>query len=255
MNFWISFFAVGFSLATVAYLWARHRQLMAIVDLVWTLGLGIAGFAYAASMGATTARPWLIAAVLGLWSLRLSYHLFSDRVLPGREDPRYEALAAKWGIHAKRNFFALFLVQVLFIALFLVPVSVAMQNPSPFMHVTDWLALLIALLAITGELTADRQLARFRANAKHSGQVCRTGLWRYSRHPNYFFEWLYWWCYVAFAWGSPNGWVSLIGPAAMYCFLRYLTGIPYAERSSLKSRGEAYREYQKTTNAFFPWIP
>ncbi|MGZ0710288.1 DUF1295 domain-containing protein [Coraliomargarita sp. W4R53] len=255
MGFWIPFFAIGFSLAISAYILARRLQLMAIVDLVWTLGLGISGFAYAATLTHGTLRAWLIASVLGIWSLRLSYHLFSDRVLPGHEDPRYQALAAKWEDRSPRNFLGLFLVQVLFVALFLLPVSVAMESSEPLLQVSDGLGLLIAVMAIVGQATADRQLARFRGDSQHSGQVCHEGLWRYSRHPNYFCEWLFWWCFVAFAWGSPNWWVSLFGPAAMYCFLRYLTGIPHAERSSLKSRGEAYRLYQKTTNAFFPWLP
>jgi steroid 5-alpha reductase family enzyme len=80
-------------------------------------------------------------------------------------------------------------------------------------------------------------------------------LWRFSRHPNYFFEWLHWFAYVAFAYSSTHGWIALIGPISMYVFLRFITGVPHSERSSLKRRGDAYRTYQKTTNAFFPWIP
>jgi steroid 5-alpha reductase family enzyme len=159
-----------------------------------------------------------------------------------------------WGKSSKRNFYFLFLGQIIFIALFLWPVSIAMAGSGATWMWTDWLAVAIALIAFSGEAIADRQLAAFRKNPDNKGKVCSQGLWRYSRHPNYFFEWLHWWAYVAFALSS-SWWLALAGPIVMYIFLRYLTGIPHAERSSLKSRGEAYRRYQQTTSVFFPWIP
>jgi steroid 5-alpha reductase family enzyme len=82
--------------------------------------------------------------------------------------------------------------------------------------------------------------------------VCRAGLWRYSRHPNYFFEWVHWWAYVLIGHAAP---LTLLGPAAMLLFLFRVTGIPYTERQALKSRGEQYREYQRTTSRFVPWPP
>ncbi len=255
MGFWLPFFVIGFGLAASAYLIARGLKHMAIVDLIWTAGLGIAGLVYVLSLESASGRSWCVLIVLGLWSFRLSLHLLRDRVLRGHEDPRYQALANHWGEQSGRNFFGLFLVQIVFVALFLLPFGVAAENRSELWRVSDFIALGIAAVALLGETLADRQLARFRAQPDNSGKVCREGLWRYSRHPNYFFEWVFWWTFVAFAWGAGNWWVSLLGPAAMYCFLRYLTGIPYAERSSLKRRGEAYRNYQQTTSAFFPWIP
>ena len=255
MDFWLPFFVIGFGLAAAAYAIARRIRLMAIVDLIWTAGLGIAGLLYVLSADNVSGRSWLVWTVLALWSFRLTIHLLRDRVLRGHEDPRYQALANYWGDHAGRNFFGLFLVQIVFVALFLIPFGAAANNSSDLWRLSDFMALGIAVVALLGETLADRQLAGFRAQPDNSGKVCREGLWRYSRHPNYFFEWVFWWAFVAFAWGAVNWWVSLLGPAAMYCFLRYLTGIPYAERSSLKRRGEAYRNYQQTTSAFFPWIP
>lgn len=255
MEFWLPFFVIGFFVAGGAYWLARHLQLMAIVDLIWTAGLGLAGLAYVSVSEAAGGRSWLVCLALGFWSVRLTNHLLRDRVLRGHEDPRYQALANYWGKHSGRNFLGLFLIQVVFVALFLIPFAVAVENSAALWQFSDLLALCIATVSVAGETLSDRQLARFRARPENAGQVCRDGLWRYSRHPNYFFEWVFWWSFVAFAWGSANWWVSLLGPVAMYCFLRYLTGIPYAERSSLKRRGEAYRNYQQTTSAFFPWIP
>lgn len=242
-------------LATLMYGLARRLNLMALVDLIWTGGLGLAGVAYVSLQGEFSLRAGCVLLILGLWSLRLTTHLLRDRVMAGYEDPRYLNLAKHWGARAPRNFYFLFLAQVVFVALFLIPVLVAVENPAPSWQIADGIAVLVALVALVGEAVADRQLARFRADSQRAGEICQSGLWRYSRHPNYFFEWLHWWAYVAFAWGASNWWLSLVGPCAMYLFLRYLTGIPHAERSSLKRRGEAYRVYQQTTNTFFPWIP
>jgi steroid 5-alpha reductase family enzyme len=250
--FWISFFGLGVVVATVAYLVARKLRLMAIVDTIWTAGLGLSALIYHSVAGLDTVRSWVVLLLVLLWSFRLSFHLFKDRVFAGHEDPRYKALAQHWGAQAPIKFYCLFLAQIVFIALFLFPVSVAMQHAAAGWQWYDSLAIVVAVVAMFGEALADRQLAAFRSDPKNKGGVCQNGLWRYSRHPNYFFEWLHWFAYVAFAAAAPLAW---LGPVAMYIFLRFLTGVPYAERSSLKSRGDAYRDYQSTTNAFFPWIP
>jgi steroid 5-alpha reductase family enzyme len=255
LSFWISFFCIGIFVATAAYQIARKLKLMAIVDTIWTAGLGISALVYHTVAGLESVRSWAVLLVIFLWSFRLSFHLFRDRVFTGHEDPRYKALAEYWAAKSARNFYFLFLAQIIFIALFLFPVSIAMQNPQPVWTWTDTLAVLIGISAMLGEWIADRQLAFFRANPKNKGGVCKDRLWRYSRHPNYFFEWLHWFAYLAFAVGSSSVGFALVGPIAMFIFLRFLTGVPYAEMSSLKSRGEAYRQYQSSTNAFFPWIP
>lgn len=255
LSFWVSFFCIGIFVATAAYLIARRVKLMAIVDTIWTAGLGISALVYHTVLGLESIRSWAVLLVIFLWSFRLSFHLYRDRVFSGHDDPRYKALAEHWGARSARNFYFLFLAQIIFIALFLFPVSIAMQNPQPLWAWTDTLAVLIGISAMLGEWIADRQLANFRANPKNKGGVCKERLWRYSRHPNYFFEWLHWFAYLAFSMGSSLVGFALVGPIAMFIFLRFLTGVPYAEMSSLKSRGEAYRQYQSSTNAFFPWIP
>jgi steroid 5-alpha reductase family enzyme len=111
------------------------------------------------------------------------------------------------------------------------------------------------IISVGGEWLADRQLARFRQDPSNKGKVCRQGLWRYSRHPNYFFEWVHWWAYVLIGIGGPWGWLTLFGPAVMLVFLLKITGVPPTEKRALQSRGEAYREYQRTTSVFFPWPP
>ena len=119
----------------------------------------------------------------------------------------------------------------------------------------DFLGIGIWVLAIGGEAIADQQLANFKRDPGNRGEVCNVGFWRYSRHPNYFFEWLHWWSYVALALTAPFGWLSILAPIAMWFFLNRVTGIPHTETQAIKSRGDKYRRYQQTTSAFFPWFP
>ena len=254
-NYWLALLSIGFVAATLTYLLAWRIHLMALVDVVWTAGLGIAAIGYLTHMAEPTLRSYAVLAVLLIWSGRLSTYLIRNRVLSGKEDPRYAYLTAHWGQHARRNYYPLFLLQVLLVTLFMCPISIAMTAIDAPWGLFDWLGIAIALCALVGEHVADRQLANFRAAPANQGQVCQQGLWRYSRHPNYFFEWLHWWAYVVFAVHSSQWAFTLLGPACIYLFLRYLTGVPHAERSSLLSRGAAYQRYQLTTNTFFPWKP
>ena len=254
-DFWYIFFPAGFILALGAYFISLKIRLYAVVDTVWAFGLGLGAAAYYLIADPGTVRGAVALCIMLFWSGRLTLHLLRDRIMAGKEDPRYAALAEHWGEGAKSRFLFVFLAQIPLAALFLLPFTLAVDHVQPAWRWLDSLGVLIAGIALWGELIADHQLARFRANPENAGQVCRQGLWRYSRHPNYFFEWLHWFGYVAFALGAPFGWFALIGPVMMYVFLRYITGVPFAERSSIRSRGEAYRNYQKTTNTFFPWRP
>jgi len=136
-----------------------------------------------------------------------------------------------------------------------VPFLPVVYFDQPVPRWSDVLAIAVWIVAIAGEGVADRQLARFRADPENRGKTCRAGLWRYSRHPNYFFEWVHWFTYVLLAFGSPYVWLTLAGPAVMLLFLYKVTGIPYTEKRALMSRGDDYRRYQETTSAFVPWFP
>lgn len=200
--------------------------------------------------------PRVLTAVLaGVWSFRLGAYLLSHRVGGREEDGRYRSFRSKWGDRAQRNFFILFQAQAVFVVLFSLPFIAAMSAPREGIDSAVLLAVLIWLISVGGEALADQQLARFRSRPENKGKTCRMGLWRYSRHPNYFFEWLHWWTYVALCLGSPYWFLSLIGPVLMFVFLFRLTGIPYTEAQALKSRGVDYEQYQRETSVFFPWFP
>jgi steroid 5-alpha reductase family enzyme len=131
----------------------------------------------------------------------------------------------------------------------------AAANPRHSLSVWTVLALVVWLASMAGESLADRQLARFRADPGSRGKTCRVGLWAWSRHPNYFFEWLHWFSYVLLAVGSGLAWLAWLGPVLMFAFLYRVSGIPWTEAQSLRSRGEDYARYQREVSAFFPWPP
>ena len=130
--------------------------------------------------------------------------------------------------------------------------AAATVRPAPWQLAV---AAAIWLVSVGGESLADAQLARFRADPANRGKTCRSGLWRYSRHPNYFFEWLHWCAYAVAAIGAPLAWLGWLGPVVMYLFLRYISGIPFTEQQALRTRGDDYRDYQRSTPMLFPWFP
>jgi steroid 5-alpha reductase family enzyme len=196
-------------------------------------------------------RRGLVSALGFVWAARLAWYLLSDRVLgESEEDGRYKAMREQFGAKAPPVFFLFYQGQAAVAVLFSLPMLAAMQGGA--LGPWGWLGVGTWVIAVVGEGVADAQLARFRSDPTTRGQVCRDGLWRYSRHPNYFFEWLHWWTYVLIGSGSLLTW---LGPVAMLVFLFRLTGIPYTEKQAIRSRGDAYREYQRTTSVFVPWPP
>lgn len=238
------------------YLWARHLDNYGIVDIGWSFAFaGLAVF-YALGAPGWPARRALMATLAVLWSLRLGTHLYR-RVMSHHpvEDGRYVQLRRDWAGNFAAKMFGFFQLQAASVVLLGAAFLVASLNPRPQLHPLEIAGVALWLLALTGETIADRQLAAFKRDPGHRGQVCTTGLWHYSRHPNYFFEWLVWVSYFVFALASPYGWVAVIGPASILYLLLRVTGIPLTEAQALRSKGEAYRRYQQTTSAFVPWFP
>lgn len=251
--------AIGWLIAAVLMfaLWAWHLGIgnAGVVDVGWTGSLAVLAAWYAAAAPGDARRRWLIAGLTIAWSLRLAIHLLRDRILGRSEDPRYADLRARGSIAAAMRFLPFFQIQAMLVALFSLAVLVPAFNPAPRLSAIEIAAVALWAVAFGGEALADWQLARFKRRPDARGRTCRDGLWRYSRHPNYFFEWLAWIAYALFALGSPGGAVVLICPALMLYFLFHVTGIPATEAQALRSRGDDYRRYQQTTSAFVPWPP
>ena len=253
---------------------ARRLRNFGIVDAVWSAGFTPLVLLYLAitatrqpgdpaggnpGAAALLARLPLTLMVVA-WSLRLGIHLgIRVRAHHPVEDVRYAELRREWGADTDRKMRGFFLLQgVLQVVLSTPWLISSLHPPDPQAGASAtcfWVGLGLWAAGILGESLADHQLARFRADPGQRGQVCQAGLWRYSRHPNYFCEWLVWVGYGIFALSSPWGWLGLVAPALMYHFLVNVTGIPMTEALSVKSKGEAYRSYQRTTNAFFPGPP
>jgi steroid 5-alpha reductase family enzyme len=245
------FMAVGM---IFLYFVQRARKDAGIVDVGWAGGMGLLAVFYALMADGGPARRVVLAVLAGFWSFRLASHLLR-RYFHQKEDGRYRMLREKWGGKAQTYFFIFFQIQALWAVMFSVPFLVVAYNPTPGLTVFDILGIVVWIIAVGGESMADRQLAGFRADPANRGRTCRVGLWNYSRHPNYFFEFTHWFAYIFLGGGSPYFWVAFFGPAIMLLFLYKVTGIPYTEKQALLSRGEDYREYQRTTSAFIPWFP
>jgi steroid 5-alpha reductase family enzyme len=232
--------------------WARRDA--TIVDVGWSFGLFGAALFLAATADGAVGRRALLAAMTGLWALRLGLHLYLDRIR-GRtaEDGRYARMRAAMGRWQQPGFFAFFQVQALFVVIFALPLLGPAFNP---LALSSWDAAgaVVWIIAVTGEIMADRQLARFRRDPATKGRTCRVGLWCYSRHPNYFFEWLHWFAYPLMAIGAPHFWLAAAGPVIMGLFLFFVTGIPHTEKQALSTRAD-YAEYMRTTSIFIPWFP
>ena len=225
-----------------------------IVDVVWTFSLALLALFYALTLGENTGRISIVMGLLLLWSGRLGFHLIR-RVRTEPDDPRYRALMQKWGSRARLELFRFFQYQAVAASLMSLSFLVVLNYDRPLRWL-DGLGLLIGLLALAGEALSDDQLKRFKQKRGPStNPVCRDGLWAYSRHPNYFFEWLFWVSFVAMGVGVPQGWMTLIAPASLFYFLRYVSGVPPTEERAVRTKGDAYRAYQEEVSAFFPWFP
>ncbi len=238
---------------TGVWWWQRRTSNAGYVDVAWAALLALAALYYVITAEGAL-LPRVLVAVLGTsWGFRLSVHLLR-RVLHEKEDGRYAYLRSHWNGH-QGKFFGFFQLQALSVALFSLPFLVAAGNPNSQLTIWSVLGVLVWAGSLTGEAIADRQLARYRRDPRNRGITCRQGLWRYSRHPNYFFEWLHWFSYCLLAIGAPYAWLSLIGPLLMLLSLVYVSGIPFVEAQALRSRGDDYRAYQRTTSALIPWFP
>jgi steroid 5-alpha reductase family enzyme len=229
------------------------------VDTIWTFSLGLTGAAGAlwpiAGLSPNP-RQWLLATLVALWSIRLGSHI-ARRSAGITDDPRYAAFAQDWGVDSARRMFVFLQNQALGSIPLVFSIFVAARFPHEALRIQDYLGVLVLLIGIAGEALADAQLKTFRSDPANKGRVCDVGLWRWSRHPNYFFEWFGWLAYPVIA-ISPEygwGWVTLLAPVFMYWILVHVTGIPPLEAQMLRSRGERYRDYRSRTSAFFPLPP
>jgi steroid 5-alpha reductase family enzyme len=231
----------------------RYRN-VTIVDSMWGLGFVLIVWITFFFAEGFVGRNILIAVLATVWGLRLSIHL-SRRNWGTGEDPRY----AQWRKKSGERFwlvslFKVFLLQALVMWIIALVLQMGQLSPAPDQFV--WLDMVGALVWAVGfffESIGDWQLLRFKANPANNGRVMDRGLWAYSRHPNYFGEFLIWWGFFLITLSTPNSWWTAISPLAITLVLLKMTGIPLTESSIVNTR-PGYREYIKRTSAFIPWF-
>lgn len=225
-----------------------------IVDLGWAMGFGLTMLACLLIGDGWEPRKWLLAVMVWLWAGRLFWYIY-QRYTTTQEDPRYQAIRESWGPKSSDfKFYLMFLFQGLLVVLLSTPFMIVSMNTSHDWHMFEAWGVVIWLVGICGEALADSQLLAFKKDPANAGKVCQKGLWNFSRHPNYFFEFVTWVGYFIFSLGSFWGILAIISPALILFLLLKVSGIPLAEEQSLKTKGDAYREYQQTTSAFIPWF-
>lgn len=244
---------------SLAFLAEKRTGNSGWIDVVWTFGLGATGCAVAiAPFGAgPSARRVLVAALVLAWALRLGLHI-AGRTRGIVDDPRYARLKSDWGAAKDRQMFRLLQMQALASIPLGVGILLAAHRPSPSLDLQDAAGVLIFVVGLAGGALADRQLRSFARDPAHRGRVCDTGLWGWSRHPNYFFECVLWCAYPVIAIaaaGYPLGWIALAAPAFMTLLLTRVSGIPPLEEHMLAKYGADYRRYQSRVSALLPWPP
>lgn len=239
----------------LVWFWARKIKNAGVVDIFWSYNFPVIGVILWLLAPGFATRRHLICAMVILAGLRLGTHL-ATRILKHikEEEGRYQQLRKEWAPNPDRKFFFFFQFQGISNVLLAIPFFISAMDTNPQLSALEYAGFALWFISVTGETIADRQLAAFKRDPANKGKVCSEGLWNYSRHPNYFFEWLMWVSYFVFALGSPYGYVAVISPAIILYLLLKVTGIPATEEQSLRSKGEAFKKYQASTSVFIPWF-
>lgn len=241
-------------LMILLWYWQARSGRGSIVDVFWTLGVTLIALVQLLLVPvAPGPRHWLASLLISCWGLRLTLFLaWRMTILP--EDGRYLELQERWGATRARRMFFFFQFQAFGTVLFAWPFILLAGNQYP-LGILDLVGTLFWMTGILGGTIADFQMTRFRHTAGNEKRVCAVGLWKYSRHPNYFFEWIHWCSYVFLAWLAPWGWLTLLAPLTLLLLIFFVTGIPPSEKQALMRRGESYLHYQARTPVFIPWFP
>jgi steroid 5-alpha reductase family enzyme len=247
--------AAVITLFTVLWLGSLAVRNSSIVDIWWGPAILLIGVTYFLAGGSATTRAWLTLALVALWALRLATHIGARNIGHG-EDFRYAAWRAMnpetWWF---RSYFKVFLLQGVIAWIVALPLYYAITAGVPVRLTTlDWAGLVLFAVGFSFEAAGDEQLRRFKKDPRSQGRVLDTGLWRYTRHPNYFGEAVLWWGLGLMGAAAPRGWLGLIGPAVITFLLVRVSGVAMLEKT-LNSTKAGYADYIASTPAFWPGRP
>jgi steroid 5-alpha reductase family enzyme len=231
--------------------WSRKNN--GVVDIAWGPGFILVSAVVFLAFGHGRARQWLALALVLAWGGRLARHIFRRNRGRG-EDFRYAAWRRQWGKYFLiRSFLQIFMLQGVLLLLVAAPLLLIFGQEQPPLNWLDGLGALAWMAGFLFETVGDRQLAVFIGDPAHRGQLMTRGLWRYTRHPNYFGEAALWWGMGVIALSAPRGWLGLTGPLVITILLLFVSGVPLLEK---KYAGRPdWEEYKKRTPVFFPWFP
>ena len=252
-TFEILFSGFGYAFIWMTFLWLLHFILKnaAIIDVGWPICLFLYALVYATKTTDISIAETILLFVVGLWAIRLSTYLFIDRIYKKPEEGRYTHLREVWKTNVGIKFFFFYHAQTILNVFLSIPfLLISLER-----NHSDWFLMIgaiVSVLGIAGETLADLQLKFFKANPINKGMICRQGLWNYSRHPNYFFEFVYWLGIACMGQSAAFGALSWVAPALILGTLFKVTGIPATEAHALKSRGEAYKQYMREVSRFVP---
>ena len=248
---------LGTLVATMTLVWVVSvvRRDASIVDRVWGLAFVVAAWTYAALGEGDPARTALILTLVTVWGLRLSVYITWRNWGEG-EDKRYQAMRRRRpGTFGARSLVTVFWLQALLAWLISAPLLAAATIPTPGgLGWLDWVGAVVWLVGFVFEAGGDWQLSRFLADPSNRGKVMDRGLWRYTRHPNYFGDATLWWGYFVVA-AATGAWWAVIGSLLMSVLIVKVSGVALTDRSMETSSREGYAEYVRRTNAFFPGPP
>ena len=247
--------ALALTASTAVWVASLVRRDASLADICWGPGFALLAWSYAGGLSALRGRPLLLATLITLWAARLAVHI-ARRHRGHGEDPRYAAMRAAHGpAFWWRSLFVVFWLQAVLLWFIALPVLVVAEDAGAMrLTATDVAGVLVFVAGFACEAVADWQLTRFKTNPANRGQVLETGLWRYSRHPNYFGDALLWWGLFLVACASPRGWMTVASPALMTFLLLRVSGVTLLERG-LASSKPGYADYVRRTSAFVPWRP
>lgn len=247
-----SFVLVQLLMFILWLIYTRQKN-AAIVDIGWAIGFILTTVAYFFLGFGSFWKSLLLLFMVVIWAGRLGFHLFY-RYIQNEEDPRYSALKNRWGeSYSDLKVLVLFVFQGVLVTVLSLPFLLVACCPNSTWTGWEIFGVLLWAIGTAGEFYSDESLRQYKATGATG--VCRKGPWYYSRHPNYFFEWVVWLGFAFYALSSTAGILAFIAPGLMYYLLRYVSGVPLTEAQALASKGEDYRRYQETTSEFFPWFP
>lgn len=237
--------------ATIWFVVSLIKKRNDVADVAWGLGYILLCIFYFITQEFSQ-RTLLLYSLVIIWGLRLFIHIYL-RNKGKSEDFRYLKWRQEWGKwFYLRSYFQIYLFQGFFLLLIIFPVTLTSSNPQPSLNYLDFIGLFIWLFGFYFEAVGDYELVQFKKDSNNKGKVLKTGLWQYTRHPNYFGEVTMWWGIFIIALSSPNGFYALISPLTITFLIVFVSGIPMLEK---KYQGNIeFEEYKKQTNKFFPWF-